>query len=191
MWICIFVKESWFLRTYIIQVGKRKIRPSHSVYCKVNNKDIRCHQRWWNCFNSADALNFYAIEHYLWCRKLILIHLVESMKTFLVNCVINCVIWSPNKWMCFESPLPVNQNISNTGLKWYKVYVNKMIRFHFHMCKIDYHSIVVNCSKLFDIIFSCTKRRGSECSTLVHSPDKQFDEGEVSYCQSRQKISMR
>jgi len=65
-----------------------------------------------------------------------------------------------------------------------------MIKLHFHMYKIDCHSIVVNCTKLFDTIFSCTKRRGSEHSTLLHLSDKQYDKGEDCYCQNRQYISM-
>jgi len=65
-----------------------------------------------------------------------------------------------------------------------------MVTFHFHMCKIDFNSIVVNCSKLFDIIFSCTKRRGSEHSTLLHLSDKPYEESEDCFCQNSQYISM-
>ena len=66
-----------------------------------------------------------------------------------------------------------------------------MIRFHLRMCKIECHSIVISCAKLFDMICSCTKRRGSECSTLLHPREKNFEEVEDFYCQNRQHILMR
>ena len=47
-------------------------------------------------------------------------------------------------------------------------------------------SIRVKCEKLIDFFRSCTKRRGGECSRLIHSFDKQVEETD-----SRQDVSMR
>ena len=66
-----------------------------------------------------------------------------------------------------------------------------MLRFHLYLCKLECFQIKINCTKLFDMLCSCTKRRDSDCSNLIHYFAKRQEGTDDPFYCTRQDIPMR